>query len=103
MTQSHTRRLCGTIWPDKLPDDFRMPESLPAGARILAYQPEICPDTGRAHWQFYIALLQSSKAATFMTALGLTKKKQWHAEECKGDEADNLKYCSKSDSRCVSP
>lgn len=50
------RRLSWTVWQDKLPDDFRMPEDLPDGVRLLAYQPEICPNTGRAHWQGYIAM-----------------------------------------------
>lgn len=36
-----------------------------------------------------------------MTLLGLTKKKQWHAEESKGTEQKNLDYCSKSASRCA--
>lgn len=80
-----------------------MPELLPAGARLLAYQPEIAPATSRAHWQFYIAMVKVCKASAIMEALGLTKKKQWHAEECKGNEEQNLIYCSKSDSRCVIP
>lgn len=78
-----------------------MPELLPAGVRLLAYQPEIAPDTGRAHWQWYIAMLKNQKPPAIMAALGLTKKKQWHADECRGTEEENLIYCSKKASRCA--
>lgn len=78
-----------------------MPEDLPAGVRLLAYQPEIAPETSRAHWQFYIAMLKKVKATAIMTALGLTKGKQWRAFPCKGTEEQNLIYCSKKASRCA--
>lgn len=78
-----------------------MPESLPAGVRILAYQPEISPTTGRAHWQFYCAMLKKVKLPAIRSALGIPKKKAWFVQECNGTEQQNLDYCSKSDSRCV--
>lgn len=89
------------MWPDKLPDGWTMPEELPAGVRILAYQPEIAPSTGRAHWQFYIAMLKNQKLPAIMSALAIPKKKAWFVQECNGTEQQNLDYCSKLASRCV--
>ena len=47
------RNLMFTIWLDKLPQEWfqQMPEALPDGVRLLAYQQEVCPDTGRDHIQ----------------------------------------------------
>lgn len=47
------RSLCFTIWVDQLPEHFEtsLPATLPVGVRVLAYQAEICPESGRRHIQ----------------------------------------------------
>lgn len=47
------RNLMFTIWLDKLDQEFveLLPQELPDGVRLLAYQVEVCPDTGRDHIQ----------------------------------------------------
>jgi len=39
------------LWTDKLPAGFTMPTALPDGMRVLVYQTEIAPTTGRLHVQ----------------------------------------------------
>jgi len=45
------RAVCFTLWTDKLPAGFTMPTALPDGMRVLVYQTEIAPTTGRLHVQ----------------------------------------------------
>jgi len=78
-----------------------MPTALPAGCRVLAYQKELAPDTGRLHVQGYIAMNSSTKVTGFMKALGLDHKQRnvWHVEPRNGTEQQAIDYCSKLDTR----
>lgn len=72
---------------------------IPAGKlAFFVGQRERCPDTGRIHWQAYIRLSQQSS---------FTAVKAWlpgaHIEDAKGNEDQNIAYCSKEDTRVSGP
>lgn len=92
------RRWCMTIWLEKTPDMWDMPQELPEGVRLLAWQHEQAPETGREHFQAYIALSRTMRPKQVMKLLKLNKS-CWHIEPANGSEEENLAYCSKDDSR----
>lgn len=59
---------------------------------------ERCPDTGRLHCQCY---LRYKSAVAVSTVRALVKP--GHVEVCAGDEASNIKYCTKEESRVAGP
>lgn len=65
--------------------------------RYLCYQREICPTTGKAHWQGYVEFNDKSpiRFSTCVQRIGLPGA---HLEHCKGSGTQNRAYCSKSDS-----
>jgi len=77
------------------------PTELPSGARRLAWQWEIAPDTGRRHCQAYLALTTPQKPTAFMKAMAMTKnaRNAWHFEERRGTEEQAVEYCTKEDTR----
>lgn len=72
--------------------------------QYLCYQPEICPDTGRKHFQTFIYF---NKKKTLNGVIKFMKEnhskcviyKPVHIERCRGSFMDNIKYCSKKESR----
>lgn len=96
------RKLLFTLWKDKLPEDWTPPsdeELKAAGVRLFVTQQEICPQTGREHWQSYIALNKPFKPAKVMKLLKFSDKGAWHATPPDGSDQDNLTYCTKADTR----
>lgn len=68
------------------------PEWDPSWMGYLLCGREICPETGRQHWQGYLELLKKS------TLTGLKARPQWesmHLEAAKGDFESNFEYCTK--------
>lgn len=57
-------------------------------------QYEIAPETKREHFQCYVELKTPITTKTFIKRFG-----QVHAEYARGSAADNVKYCSKEESR----
>ena len=93
------RRNLFTIWLDQVPEGWQAPTELPEQLRVLAYQKEICPTTQRLHLQLYASAKQPMKLPAWLQCLNGLPAAAAHLEECKGDEASNLAYVSKEDSR----
>lgn len=96
------RKLLFTLWADKLPEDWTLPtdeELQAAGVRFFVTQPELCPTTGRKHWQSYIALNKPFKPSKIMKLLKFTDRGAWRAMQPNGTDQDNLIYCTKEDTR----
>lgn len=66
-------------------------------------QEEICPDTGKRHWQCAAQVLKRCGFGKFEAAIGLPrenpKKPSFHCERVWSDLAKCSAYCSKEDSR----
>lgn len=79
------RRFCLTIWNDpkgKIPD----------GVRYAIYGREICPDTGRLHWQSYIELYKPQRFSWIKRRYG---DDTMHIEESWGTRDEARDYCMK--------
>lgn len=94
-TQSggRARRWAITIFGATL-EDVKSKLELCEYARACQYQLETAPSTGQVHVQAY---LECSKAVSLATVRTLFEKS--HCEICKGTQAHNIAYCSKSDTR----
>jgi len=64
----------------------------------ITYQREVCPDTGRLHYQVYCQLKRKSKHTAFRKLLSLPAD-SYHAEIARGTPEEGRKYCSKLESR----
>jgi len=64
----------------------------------ITFQKEICPDTGRAHYQCYLQLKRKSKHTAFRKLLSLPAD-AYHAEIARGTPEEGRKYCSKEATR----
>ena len=60
--------------------------------KYLIYQQEVCPNSGRLHWQCFTVL----KNATGFAGVKRLLQPGVHLEEANGTLADNISYCSKS-------
>jgi len=92
------RRFCWTLFDEEI----RFPDVI-AGipAEKLSFfvgQRERCPNTGKIHWQAYCRLSQQISFTTIKTWLPRA-----HIENAKGNEAQNIAYCTKADSRVSGP
>lgn len=88
-TAARSRAFAFTIYSDERPirQDYM---------RYIAGQREICPTTGRPHWQYFIYL----KEAMTLKALIKAVPQEWnkpHIEICMGSMQQNLEYCSKKE------
>lgn len=86
-----SRRWCFTSY-DEMPPQFIEDEM-----SYLCYEKEICPTTGRLHWQCYTEFKSRKR---FETVLHHFKKRQYdgykvHIECCDGTPSHNRTYCSK--------
>lgn len=92
-----TRAWCFTIhnidWND--PED--RPETWYAAGHVsyMVYQLEVCPDTGRHHWQGYL-LWNRKKTLTGCKKIHPTA----HWETRRGTHEQARDYCKKDDTRC---
>lgn len=93
---AQVRRICFTfiasIWADeKLSDEAdSLLEWLEEHATFTRIGVERAPTTGKMHWQGYAELSKRWR----MTQL-VKLKFGWHVEPCKGNQGENLSYCSK--------
>lgn len=71
-----------------------VPGIAPDQVRYLVAQKEICPDTGREHWQGYVQLNVKQRLSTVRNLLPGA-----HWEPAKGTVDENIAYCTKTDSR----
>lgn len=92
------RRFCWTLHDEqvKFPDVIA---GIPAERlSFFVGQRERCPNTGKIHWQAYCRLSQPISFTTIKTWLPRA-----HIENAKGNEAQNIAYCTKEDSRVSGP
>lgn len=85
-------------------DDPLFNNQLPMGTKYVLYQLELCPSTGRYHYQGYLVLSRSQRfnrvKKMFEDLLGTDKI---HLEGALGSHEDCEKYCSKSETRALGP
>jgi len=86
-------------------------EGTPQGAtnvRYAIWQREICPDTGRVHWQGYIEFASPQRPTALKTAIGVRRGDQRqrplrsgeiHWERRRGTREQARDYCRKQESR----
>ncbi|AHH31477.1 replication-associated protein [Dragonfly larvae associated circular virus-7] len=79
------RRVCFTLF-EEVPPEFEE-----EWMQYLLVGREVCPATGREHWQGYLELKSQMLWTTVKGRLG----DQVHLEECNGSAQDNIVYCSK--------
>lgn len=82
------RNICMTIH-----DQAWIP-SLFEGCAYIIGQLEICPSSGKQHWQVYCQLNKQMRFASIQKALGANA----HIENCRGSVQQNIAYCSKTES-----
>lgn len=93
-----------TIWLAKVvtnQNEWQMPLELPRGVQFLVWQHEQSPTTNVIHIQAFIHMEKPTKLPGIMKTLGLDPKHRgvWHVEQARGSDQDNLKYCSKTETR----
>jgi hypothetical protein len=71
----------------------------PEVVRYAVWQREVCPTTNRRHFQGYIVLRNPSR----FTAVAALLPAGTHIEACSGSDDDNVRYCTKDDSRDTEP
>lgn len=89
MQNTTARHFCFTSYANEPPafDDAKM--------RYLIYQLEVCPSTGKSHYQCYVELNTAMRPTTFKALIG----GQPHVEYRKGSRDQARSYCMKEDSR----
>lgn len=65
--------------------------------RAICFQLEVAPSTGRRHVQGFVRFFRTHRVRGAQLALSLPPST--HFESARGSDADNLRYCSKEDSR----
>ena len=65
--------------------------------RYAVWQREVCPTTGRRHFQGYIVMMKSVRFSAVKALLPSGA----HVEIANGDDESNEKYCTKEDTRDV--
>lgn len=70
--------------------EFSVPEN---EVRYAVWQREVCPTTGRSHWQFYCQFKTRKRLGAVKGLLG-----ECHAEVCKAPEKAKA-YCKKAETR----
>lgn len=63
--------------------------------KFLAYEPEICPTTGKQHWQGFVCWKNAKSGKASSTALTLPGQKGVWNEPMRGSLTQNVIYCSK--------
>lgn len=70
--------------------------------RFSIWQLEAAPSTGKLHLQGYVEFIKPCRASGVSKQLGLAVPSP-HLEVAKGTQEQNIKYCSKSDTRVAGP
>lgn len=94
-----TKNWCVTSWIHKgaQPLEVHWKTHGPSGTRWIQYlagQEELCPETGRRHYQWWF---QTVKRVRFSAVLKLLPGSIHHLTPCDGTEEDNEKYVKKSE------
>lgn len=93
------RRYCFTLFEYEVPAEvFKAP--LDRTVRYVVWQEEECPDTHRRHIQGYLRFANAQRMAAVKRIIG---KDSVHVSRCNGSEAQNVKYCTKEESRVSGP
>lgn len=85
---------CATLWVEHLTEGWEDRLRDASGDKNLLYSiagSEICPDTGRAHYQAYFQFKEPVRVSKFQKIFG--KKHKYLV--CNGSDIDNVKYCEK--------
>jgi len=86
------RRWTWTMWDEPFDDSTIF--------SYIMYQPEICPKTGRLHFQGYLEThLKKTRKAVMTSLWGGIKGKHFWCTPSRGTAAENQKYCSKRETR----
>lgn len=100
MSMSYGTHYAVTIYPDGtgtlsqcLSDVFGFPK-----VKFIIGQEEVCPQTGRDHYQVFVSFVSSVRADTFRKRLQRIYPGS-HVEICNGSVRQNIEYCSKEESR----
>ena len=97
------KQWCFTLFYTEEGVDVRLPVELPEGCTYTVFQRESCPDTGRTHLQGFICF---THALRFTTAKARIQR-MYHTtnspriQYIRGSVDDNVRYCTKSESRLV--
>lgn len=95
------RRMCFTIHGEEnlawLKANYT---SLHNNVQFVIFQIEKAPETGALHAQGYLEL---KKPAKYSTVQGYMECGQFHIEVCGGSQEDNIKYCTKEETRVEGP
>lgn len=67
--------------------------------RFIIFQEEECPTTSRRHYQGFIQLQRAVRRSSVQAKVG----EGVNCSPCNGTPADNIRYCSKPDSRVNGP
>lgn len=82
-----SRNYCITVWEEVLElSDERI--------RYCILGEEVCPDTGRTHWQGYIELHNAVRGTALHKILGIEKDEIWFSPR-RGTRDEARKYCMK--------
>lgn len=96
VTMAQVQRICFTfiasIWADgKLSDEANSLLSwLEEHSKFTRIGVERAPTTGKMHWQGYAELAKRWRITQLIKL-----RFGWHVEQCKGNQGENLAYCSK--------
>lgn len=91
---SYAKNWCFTLFGEAVQFIWNDP------ARMVVWQQEQCPETGRLHYQGCIAFNKRMRAPGVKAVIG---HEAAHIEICKGSLGTNLKYCTKEESRINGP
>lgn len=88
MSRTRFRNVCFTSYKEEPPlwNDKRM--------SYLVYGAEVCPNTGRDHWQGYAEFINPVEMNTVQKLLGAEKQ---HVEKRRGTPEQAATYCKKQD------
>nr|WAE42736.1 MAG: replication associated protein [Cressdnaviricota sp.] len=92
-----SRAVCFTSW-----DPLQLDPTLWASCTFAVWQQEVCPDTGKPHWQGYAEFDKAMRFNTLHTYDGFDAPKA-HFEMRRGTQAQAIAYCTKEDTRVDGP
>jgi len=94
---------CFTLFYTEEGSDCILPTELPSCCTYLVFQRESCPDTGRTHVQGFIAFslaVRFTRAKQHLQSIYRTGNSP-RIQYIRGSVDDNIRYCTKSESRLV--
>lgn len=101
VNNNKSRRWCFTDFGPKALDAANyFGAALPAGIRFAIWQKERCPQSGRFHVQGYVRLANATTMGGVKRLLGSDTA---HLSVAQGNEAQNVDYCSKEESKVEGP